>query len=137
MAQCLKSDETHIARLDLEILKKCADLLDLEFEYRVCSDLPIDLDPNLSAEDRVLGLCEWFGAKEYLNLPGGVGLYHPDVFKKRNIKLTFRNLPTFVYPTGPYRFEPNLSIIDSLMWNRPDVIKEFLDGHHGEGEPAL
>jgi len=126
-------DELSLSRLNVHILARCASLLDLDFRYKFCSDLDIELDMVRSAEERILDLCEFFGAKEYVNLPGGVDLYHPEAFAARNIKLRFRNLPTFIYPTGSYIFEPHLSIIDVLMWNEPEVIKKYLDENRSEG----
>lgn len=124
---CLATDEDSISRLNVYILNQCAGLLKLNFKYQFSSDLDIELDMEHNAEERILDLCEYLGANEYVNLPGGVDLYHPEAFAKRNIRLIFRNLPTFVYDTGPYVFEPNLSIVDLLMWNEPGDIKRYLD----------
>lgn len=125
----LAKDETSVSRLNVHILASCAKLLNMNFQYRFCSELAIELDTNCSPEERILELCEYFSADEYVNLPGGVDLYHPEAFESRNIKLTFRQFPPFAYPTGPYDFEPNLSIIDVLMWNRPEDVKRYLDEH--------
>ena len=91
------------------------------------------MDPQHSAEERVLDLCEYFGAEEYINLPGGLNLYHSEKFKNRNIKLTIQNLPTYIYDTHPYTFEPNLSIIDLLMWKRPEDIDRYLEDYSNKG----
>jgi hypothetical protein len=124
--KCLDVNEVSISKLNVNILRQCADLLNISFEYRFCSELNIELDSALSAEEKILYLCEFLRASEYVNLIGGVDLYHEDNFKDRNIKLTFRNPPAWIYRTTPYEFEPNLSIIDVLMWNRPDEIREYL-----------
>lgn len=129
VSECLAIDEPFLSRLNVHTLACCSDLLGLDFQYKFCSDLDVKLNMENSAEERILDLCEYLGAKEYVNLPGGVGLYHPKVFEMRNIELTFRALPTFLYPTGPYTFEPNLSIVDLLMWNTPKDIKKYLDEH--------
>jgi len=126
---CLTVEEDSISRLNMDILERCVKLLGFNLQYRFCSDLAIKLDKTRTPEERVLDLCEFLGAKEYVNLPGGAELYHPEAFASRNIKLTFRNLPTFVYSTEPYVFQPNLSIIDLLMWNEPDNIKKYLWEH--------
>ena len=94
------------------------------------SELGIELNKERSAEERYLDLCEYLGATEYVNLPGGTGLYHEEVFAAHNLKLTFRNLPSLIYSTESYVFEPNLSIIDVLMWNGlPEEIKKYLDAY--------
>lgn len=127
VSECLITDELSLSQLNANILTRCSKLLGINFQYQFCSGLNIEMDKNTNAEERILDLCEFLGAKEYVNLPGGGDLYHPEAFEKRNIKLTFRNLPTFVYPTKPYVFEPNLSIIDLLMWNKPEDIKQHLE----------
>ena len=131
--ECLAINETSISRLNVSILEKCTNLLEIEFQYLFSSLLNIEPDPIHSAEERILDLCDFLGAKEYVNLPGGTNLYNAEKFKKRGIKLTFLNLPTFVYQTAKYSFEPNLSIIDLLMWNKPDDINSFLKEHQKIG----
>jgi len=124
---CLFNQETFISQLNVQILVRCSQLLNLNFKYQFCSGLDIELEKERTAEERILDLCEYLDAKEYVNLPGGVDLYNPEAFESRNIKLTFRNHPSFTYSTAQYEFEPNLSIIDVLMWNEPEDIKKYLD----------
>ncbi len=128
---CLAIDEISISRLNVHILNECAKLIGLNFQYRFCSELDIELDMAQSPEERVLQLCEFIGTKEYVNLPGGMNLYHSEIFKSRNIKLTYRNLPVFVYQTNKYKFEPYMSIVDLLMWNKPEEIKRHLNENRG------
>jgi hypothetical protein len=128
---CLQTEIPLLSRLNVHILEHCSRRLNVDFTYQFCSDLRVELDPELSAETRILELCKYLGVSEYINLPGGAKLYHPDVFAKNNIKLTFRHLPTLEYRTGRYAFEPNLSIIDVLMWKKTEDIRRFLDAHKG------
>jgi hypothetical protein len=130
---CLSGQETSLSRLNVNILARCSELLNLNSQYQFCSDLDIELDMGHTAEERIMDLCEFLGATEYMNLPGGIDLYHAEAFESRNIKLTFRQLPSFTYSTRPYAFEPNLSIIDVLMWNQPEDIRIFLDKHRDRG----
>jgi len=127
--QCLEVDEDFLSRLNVHILDRCAKLLGIDFQYQLMSELSIELHRERSTEERILDLCEYLGATEYVNLPGGRGLYHEDVFAAHSIKLTFRNLPSLIYSTGSYVFEPNLSIIDVLMWNESEEIKKYLDAY--------
>jgi len=128
---CLAADEPFISRLNVRILDQCARLLNLNFQYHYCSELAVDLDSTRSPEERVLDICEFLGAKEYVNLPGGAGLYNSEAFASHNIQLTFHQLPTFTYSTKPYQFEPHLSIIDLLMWNESQEIKAYLNTYKG------
>lgn len=123
----LSTGETTIARLNTCLLERCCELLQIPFRHEYCSALDIRLDPQRSAQERILDLCEFVGANEYVNLPGGVTLYDPEHFEQRGIRLTFRELPSFTYDTPGYAFEPNLSIIDTLMWKKPEDIRQYLD----------
>ena len=130
---CLSGQETSLSRLNVSILTRCSELLNLNSHHKFCSELNIELDMRLTAEERIMDLCEFLGAREYINLPGGIDLYHAEAFESRNIKLTFRHLPSFTYSTRPYAFEPNLSIIDVLMWNQPEDIQKYLNSHRDRG----
>ena len=131
--KCLEIEEDFLARLNVHILAQCAKLLKIDFRYRLMSELGIELNLERSAEERILDVCKFLGATEYVNLPGGKGLYHQDVFAIHNIKLTFRNLPSLMYSTGSYIFEPNLSIVDVLMWNTAETVKNYLDQQLDKG----
>jgi hypothetical protein len=67
------------------------------------------------------------GAAEYVNLPGGTGLFDPSKYAQCGIRISFRRMVDFVYPCGRYEFVPHLSILDVLMWNSPQRIKGYLD----------
>jgi hypothetical protein len=41
--------------------------------------------------------------------------------------LTVYPFKSFEYKCGKYQYIPDLSIIDVLMWNSPQEIKEYLD----------
>jgi WbqC-like protein family len=41
---------------------------------------------------------------------------------RRGIGLLFAETEPFIYDTGPYSFEPGLSILDVLMWNAPECV---------------
>lgn len=127
LENALSVDISSISYMNVHTLYQSAKLLSIDMKYIFSSKLNIKLDKFDSPEKRIIDLCKFLKASEYVNLSGGVGLYDFDSFKREGIKLTFRNLPTFMYPTSPYTFEDHLSIIDVLMWNKPEEIKYFLD----------
>ena len=88
----------------------------LELPAQLIISSPVHIDHSLKAQDKVLALCEAFGADTYVNAPGGVSLYDRDMFAARGIDLKFvRPLP-FEYPQfSGGAFVPWLSIIDMLM----------------------
>ena len=124
----------YISQLNVHLLEQVCILLNIGFHYLYASKLDIILDVNRSAEERILDLCHFLGATEYVNLQGGEALYDIESFNQNNIRLTFRKLPPLQYKTRDYMFIQNLSIIDVLMWNSPEKIKQYLDAHTASEE---
>ena len=56
-------------------------------------------------------------------------LFEPEDFARHGIRLGFLQFDEFRYDTGPYAFEPGLSILDVLMWNSPQRVREVLSSH--------
>ncbi|MCZ7574941.1 MAG: WbqC family protein [Ardenticatenaceae bacterium] len=127
--ECLDPEETSISRLNTNALSKVCERLGIGFDYRVLSEMDIELGPVEGPGDWALRISEALGAEEYVNPPGGVDIFDEAMFAASNIKLTFRRLPPLEYTCRGYEFIPNLSIIDLLMWNKPEFIKGYLDEH--------
>ena len=76
-------------RVDLFIkdsISIICDYLDIETEILLTSELK---NINDNGQDKILNICEYYQASEYLNLPSGKNLYNADDFLKKNIKLKF------------------------------------------------
>ncbi|HUW94304.1 MAG TPA: WbqC family protein [Anaerolineae bacterium] len=126
---CLDVEERSIARLNVSTLEKMCHALHLGFNYRFSSEIHLTLDRSLSALDRLLAICENLGATKYINTPGGRDLYGDQPFREKGMEVEFRNLPPLEYSCSGYEFIPNLSIIDVLMWNAPEKVKQHLEMH--------
>lgn len=126
---CLATEENSISSLNTSILEKVCTQLGIDFDFRVFSEMDVDLGPIESPGDWALRISEALGANEYVNPPGGEDLFDKNRFQDSNIKLTIRELPPFEYSCRGYKFIPNLSIIDVMMWNCPEAIKQYLDEH--------
>jgi len=66
------------------------------------------------------------GAHSYVNPAGGRSLFDPQAFAALDIELGFLEAGDFVYSTPGYVFEPNLSILDAMMWNDAETIRRAL-----------
>ncbi len=75
----------------------------------------------------MLAICAAEAASEYVNLPGGRELYSQDRFAARDVKLTFLSPRSIEYRQFGGPFVPALSIIDVLMFNPADRVRQFLD----------
>lgn len=80
----------------------------------------------LKGQDKVIEICKIRNADTYLNAIGGKELYSQEAFAKENISLKFVQTELIVYKQFDEVFEPNLSIIDMMMFNSVDNIKQYL-----------
>jgi hypothetical protein len=115
-----------LVQLNVAGLRKVCDYLGLEFRYRICSELELDLPPINGPGDWAPAIADAVGADAYINPIGGRRLFDPATFRQRQIELGFLDMPSFTYDTRPYRFEPYLSILDVLMWNSPESVRRSL-----------
>ena len=86
----------------------------------------IKIDHTLKAEKKVIEICKERKASMYINSIGGVGLYSKEEFRSEGIELTFIKTNSYVYKQLDNEFVPWLSIIDVMMFNSLDKIKEIL-----------
>lgn len=113
-----------LVHLNVRGLDAVCRYLNMPFNYRICSEmnlpLPLDLGPGGWAPE----ICSLLGATRYVNPASGQDLFDPTEFARREISLCFAQTKEFVYSVAPYQFEPNLSILDVLMWNPPSAVAE-------------
>lgn len=81
---------------------------------------------SLSGPARVLDICAREGASDYYNPPGGRALYSEQAFEERGIGLHFIAPRLDPYPQFADSFEPGLSIIDVLMFNDRDQVRNMI-----------
>jgi hypothetical protein len=102
--------------------------LDIDTEIIVSSS--VEADHDLLSQDRVLSICGALNAKTYVNPRGGVELYSADEFASKDCDLKFINTNTIEYMQFGDSFVPWLSILDLLMFNSEDQIKEFIQNQY-------
>jgi hypothetical protein len=81
---------------------------------------------DFKGEERIIDICKQNQAKEYLNLPGGNGLYSKSRFQRENILLRFIDSSIPPYKQGKNEFIPNLSILDVMMFNDKEKIMNMM-----------
>jgi hypothetical protein len=96
--------------------------LDIQTDIVVSSH--VDMDHGLRGQERVLALCAALGATTYVNSIGGLELYSKAEFARENVELRFlRSLPVEYQQFGA-PFVPWLSIIDVLMFNSIETVRQ-------------
>lgn len=123
----LCSGKKDLASLIRYSFEKIADYLDIRTEFIVSSEL--DKRNELKGQDKVLEICRILGASEYYNAIGGRELYSFEAFREKGIKLCFLKTDKIVYTQFGQDFLENLSMIDVMMFNTREQIKEMLGAY--------
>jgi len=109
------------------IVQLC-DHLGINTEIRISSETLIDHE--LKGQDKVLALCKAAGADTYINTIGGVELYAKGDFRLQGIDLQFIKARPFEYAQVGNAFVPWLSIVDVLMFNPLEVVRECIETNY-------
>lgn len=126
--EILMSPEPNLAKYLCFGLRRISDYLDITPQWVISSDLK--KNNSLKGQDKVISICRELGATHYINASGGKSLYSREDFKKAELNLSFISSTIVGYKQCKKEFEPNLSIIDMLMFNgkeeRQLLLKEYV-----------
>lgn len=87
---------------------------------------------DMGRAERLMEICKRNAAGDYINAPGGRELYSKAEFAREGIDLHFLAAKTKTYRQFGPGFIPNLSIIDVLMFNDKDRVRDMLDDYELE-----
>ena len=99
--------------------------IETNFVYSSSFEIPSEL----KGEERILALCELLDAHEYINPIGGKELYCSEHFERKGLTLHFIQMGDVKYKQYKYTFVPSLSIIDVMMFNKPEDICSMLNNY--------
>ena len=80
----------------------------------------------MSFNFRLIEISKILNATDYINAIGGEQLYDKNAFSDAGINLSFIQTELINYKQFNNKFIPNLSIIDVMMFNSKEDIKEML-----------
>ncbi len=106
-------------------LMRISEFLDIKTPIIVSST--VDTDHTLKSADRVIAMCRSMKADRYLNPEGGMILYEKDKFLEAGIDLQFLKSSGVNYRQFSSEFIPSLSVIDVMMFNPKDRVRELID----------
>jgi hypothetical protein len=112
-----------------QIIQVC-NYLDIRTKILLSSD--IEKDNSLKGEEKIIEICKKRNADTYINAIGGKELYQHERFRKENMELKFLKTRNVNYKQFDNEFVPYLSIIDVMMFNEKEQIKELLDNYELE-----
>ena len=121
---CLLNDKINLFEFIYNSIEIINNYLDIDTRIIISSS--IDIDHSLRSQDKVIAICKSRGATEYINSIGGIDLYKKEDFKCNGIELNFIKSNSIEYIQFNNGFIPWLSIIDVMMFNKKEIIKEYL-----------
>lgn len=120
----LKTETINLAEYVINSIKCVSEYLDIKTDIIISSS--ISKNNKLRGKDKVIEICKILEATEYYNAVGGIDLYSFEEFKKNGINLMFLKTNEIIYQQFNNLFIPNLSIIDVMMFNSKNDIKNML-----------
>ena len=125
LSRVVLCEETNLFRYIQHSIREVCHYLGINTRIVVSSEIAID--HGLKAGDKVLALCASVGAKSYINPIGGLELYARDDFASQGVELAFLKARPFEYAQFGQPFVPWLSMLDVMMFNPVERIREQLE----------
>ncbi|MHA1285662.1 MAG: WbqC family protein, partial [Promethearchaeota archaeon] len=127
LEDAFKVETESISYLNTHLLEKTCDYLEISFNYIIFSESNIVI-PKINAPDEwALEITKSLKGDVYVNLPGGVKFFDRKKYKENKIDLHFLKIKLKPYDQKQNEFIPGLSIIDVMMFNSPDLIRQILN----------
>ncbi len=123
--EIMMDSEKNLAKFIEYSLKKIKEFLNIDTCFLISSN--IEKNNDLSGQERVLEICNILDTDVYINSIGGKELYSKEDFKEHGVDLYFLKTKEIKYEQFGNDFVPNLSIIDVMMFNSRDQVKELLN----------
>jgi hypothetical protein len=127
ISKCLNNPEENLFKFIYDSIIFINDFLEIKTPIVISST--INANHALKSQDKVLSLCKSQNANVYINSIGGVELYDKEIFKQNNIELNFIKSNPLQYKQFNNEFVSWLSIVDVMMFNSKEQIKEYLNSY--------
>jgi hypothetical protein len=124
LEEILNNEEKELSKFLGFSLIKIVKYLNINTKFLYSSD--IRNDKTFKAQDRLIEMSKILNATGYINSIGGIELYDKEIFSQNDINLSFLKSSEISYKQFNNEFIPNLSIIDVLMFNSKDNVKNML-----------
>ncbi len=124
----LNIDSNYVSDLAIQSIVKVAKYLMLTTNFIISSNKEF-YSRDKSVQDNIIDICKNENADIYINLIGGSKIYSKNYFKRKNISLEFLIPGSVYYKQYDNKFVDSLSIIDVMMFNSPNSIRDMLDNY--------
>lgn len=125
--QIVMCPENNLFKYLFNSIQTMHDVLGMKTQLIISSD--VDIDHSKKSSEKVKALVLAVGGTEYINPVGGMDLYKYDDFKNAGIDLKFHKISDVTYKQFNNAFIPCLSIVDVLMFNSIQDVKQMLNAY--------
>lgn len=126
--KCFLYENSNLFDFVFNSLKTINYYLGIQTELIISSQLKID--HSLRSEEKVIAICKELDADLYINPIGGTALYDKNKFADSGVLLKFHKVTNIEYPQFSHAFVPFLSILDVIMFNSKEKVKDFIDNNY-------
>jgi hypothetical protein len=124
----LDNETLLISELAINSIKEVLSYLNISVNVYVSSNRFSD-SKSMNRVERIVSICNDLNSKVYINAIGGTDLYHKEEFKEKGLQLSFIKSQLEPYKQFNNTFISGLSIIDVLMFNSIDEVRQQLNNY--------
>jgi hypothetical protein len=124
----LDNETLLISDLAINSIKQVLAYLDISVNVYVSSE-HFSVSKSMNRVERIVSICNDLNSKVYINAIGGTDLYHKEEFKEKGLQLSFIKSQLEPYKQFNNTFISGLSIIDVLMFNSIDEVRQQLNNY--------
>jgi hypothetical protein len=121
----VNSNNINISELAVHSLKVTSNYIGIETD--IIHSSVIYNNQHLKGKERIIDICKQEKAEVYINAVGGQELYSKEEFKRNGIILKFISSKPILYKQYGNEFMPWLSIIDLMMFNKVEEVRDLVD----------
>ena len=115
-----------LSELNIETTKATCSLLGIDTQFNIFSEMNLEIDPVAAPDEWALNITKKLGYSTYVNPPGGMSFFDRKKYNAAGIELQFMQAEIKPYEQRIGRFEPGLSILDVMMFNSVNEIRDML-----------
>lgn len=126
LTQAFRFESERLSPVLVHLLQSTCNYIGIPFRHSVLSEMNLNLENVHGPGEWALEMSKAMKADTYINAPGGKGFHDYNQFKEAGINLFFIEPEITPYDQKKTPFEPGLSILDVMMFNSPEEIRQML-----------
>lgn len=132
VSDVIKSERESISRLAINSIIKCCEFIGIDLKYSIYSEMNLGHIEVKAPDEWAMKITREMKYDTYVNPPGGKSFFDCSKYTAEGIKLEFLWQNVVNYNQHIKGFQPDLSIIDLLMFCKPEDVMDMMREHRIE-----